>query len=373
MTRDAAPDAAPGAAPSAGSTLVVSSDLAALEREFVAAVRAAKGNDPVAPVLVVAGSHLQHVYLRRRLARALRAAANVRFVTLMDLAGELALPGGAAEAAGGRAAPPLPDGAHVPLLEQVIAEQRAPGRGHPGHRLAEASMVHAVAATLRDLREGGIAAPLVAAAAPRPWLRALAAIAAAYRQALAPFSDATATVEQAAAAAPAQTAAILQRCAPGARQVLIYGIYDVNALQLRMLARLVRAMPARMFLPWNAGAEQFAFAHQTVERLRQCGLRLVSLDAGPAARPAARPPRGVFLRRPPGGDRGDGAPRARRPGSGRAGGRNCHPAPHGPGLRRTDLRRAGPGRGAPLPLHRQAGAALSHRTGRPQPAAVALC
>ena len=291
--RDPAPDATPGTAPGAGSTLVVSSDLAALEREFVAAVRAAKGDDPVAPVLVVAGSHLQHVYLRRRLARALRAAANVRFVTLMDLAGELALPGGAAEAAGGRAAPPLPDGAHVPLLEQVIAEQRAPGRGHPGHRLAEASMVHAVAATLRDLREGGIAAPLVAAAAPRPWLRALAAIAAAYRQALAPFSDATATVEQAAAAAPAQTAAILQRCAPGARQVLIYGIYDVNALQLRMLARLVRAMPARMFLPWNAGAEQFAFAHQTVERLRQCGLRLVSLDAGPAAR-APRARRAVF-------------------------------------------------------------------------------
>ena len=92
--RDPAPDATPGTAPGAGSTLVVSSDLAALEREFVAAVRAAKGNDPVAPVLVVAGSHLQHVYLRRRLARALRAAANVRFVTLMDLAGELALPAG---------------------------------------------------------------------------------------------------------------------------------------------------------------------------------------------------------------------------------------------------------------------------------------
>lgn len=281
------------AAPGAGSTLVVSADLAALEREFVAAVRAAKRDDPVAPVLVVVGSHLQHVYLRRRLARALRAVANVRFVTLMDLAGELALPGGAAGTAGDRAALPLPDGAHVPLLEQVIADQRAPGRGHPGHRLAEASMVHAVAATLRDLREGGIAAPLVAAAAPRPWLQALAAIAAAYRETLAPFSDATGSVEQAAAAAPAQAAASLQRCAPGARQVLIYGIYDVNALQLRMLARLIRALPARMFLPWKAGAEQFAFAQQTVDRLRQCGLRLVSLDAGAAAR-APRAPRAVF-------------------------------------------------------------------------------
>ena len=199
-------------------TLEVSADLAALERAFVAAVRAAQADDPAAPVLVVVGSHLQHVYLRRRLARSLTAVANVRYATLLDLAGELALPDAEPIAATRRT--PLPDGVQVPLLEQVIAEQRAAGRGNPAYGLADASMVHAVAATLRDLREGGIDPALVPRAAPRPWLTALADMAAAYRRALAPFGDATGNLEQAAATAPEQAAATLQRFAPGIKQVL---------------------------------------------------------------------------------------------------------------------------------------------------------
>ena len=274
-----------------GGILTVGPGLAALERAFLAAVRAAKADDPVAPVLVVVGSHLQHVYLRRLLARSLTAVANVRFATLMDLAAELALPG-PAEPAAARSTP-LPDGAQVPLLEQVIAEQHAAGRGASASGLAEASMVHAVAATLRDLREGGIDAPLVGSASPRPWLRTLAAMADAYRKALAPFADATAYVEQAAAAAPEQAAATLQRFAPGAGQVLVYGIYDLNALQLRLLDLLARVLPARVFLPWSAAAEQFAFAQQTVERLQQRGLRLARLDPGAGAR-VPRAARAVF-------------------------------------------------------------------------------
>ena len=272
-------------------TITVSPDLAALERAFLAAVRAAKADDPVAPVLVAVGSHLQHVYLRRLLARSLTAVANVRFATLMDLAAELALPSPAVP--GGARPTPLPDGAQVPLLEQVIAEQHAAGRGASASGLAEASMVHAVAATMRDLREGGIDAPQVRAASPRPWLHALAAMAAAYRQALAPFADATAYLEQAAAAAPEPAAATLQRFAPGAGRVLIYGIYDLNALQFRMLDLLARVLPAQVFLPWSAAAEQFAFAQQTVERLQQCGLRLAPLDPAAGAR-VPRAARAVF-------------------------------------------------------------------------------
>ena len=356
----------------AGAILTTSADLGALQREFVANVRAVKAEDPLAPVLVVVGSHLQHIYLRRLLARKLTAVANVRFVTLMDLAGELSLPDGSAGTTGDRPPLPLPlpDGAHIPLLEQVIAEQRTPAHGTTG--LADTGMVHAVAATLRDLREGGIDGPLVRTASRRPWLRALAAMAAAYREALAPFSDTTRRTEQAASATPAQVAAAVQRMAPDTAQVLIYGIYDVNALQLRMLEGLARVLPARLFLPWSAAAEPFAFAQQTVDRLLQRGFRLLPLDDGPAPR-GPRATRAVFscadrqaeieetVRRvledlaagvPAGGDR--------------------RPAPHGPGLRRADLRRARSRRGAPLPLRRTAGAALHGRPGRPQPVATAL-
>ena len=279
----------------AGAILTTSADLGALEREFVAAVGTAKAEDPLAPVLVVVGSHLQHIYLRRLLARELTAVANVRFVTLMDLAGELSLPAGSAGTSGDLPplplSLPLPDGAHIPLLEQVIAEQRTPAHGTTG--LADAGMVHAVAATLRDLREGGIDGPPVRTASPRPWLRALAAMATAYRAALAPFSDTTRRTEQAAAATPPQVAAAVQRMAADTAQVLIYGVYDVNALQLRMLEGLARVLPARLFLPWSAAAEPFAFAQQTVDRLRRRGFRVQPLDDGPTPR-GPRATRAVF-------------------------------------------------------------------------------
>lgn len=267
-----------------GSTLLASADVARLEREFVSAVRTAKADDPAAAVLVVVGSHLQHIYLRRLLARSLTAVANVRFLTLMDLAGELALPGGTESADGTGTALPLPDGAHIPLLEQVIAERRSHGGRDRTGGLADAGMVHAVAATIRDLREGAIDPRLLGSASQRPWLRTLAAMVRAYQAVLAPFADATARVAEAAAATPARVAAAVKQVAPGTRRVLVYGVYDVNALQLGMLGALSQALPTRLFLPWNTNAEPFAFAAATIDRLRERGLRLRTLDTVPGAR-----------------------------------------------------------------------------------------
>src|SRR5438128_1431987 len=71
--------------------LYTSSSLGALETELVRQVWAVKERDALAPVTVVVGSNLQHIYLRRRLAEALGAVANVRFHTLLDLAGEIQL------------------------------------------------------------------------------------------------------------------------------------------------------------------------------------------------------------------------------------------------------------------------------------------
>ena len=287
--------AAPGADVPAhhGSAVVVSGDVAKLEREFVGAVRSAKADDPAAAVLVVVGSHLQHIYLRRLLARSLTAVANVRFLTLMDLAGELAPPDGAAVETGSTPALPLPDGAHVPLLEQVIVEHRSRAGGDRTHGLADTGMVHAAAATIRDLREGAVDPRLVASASQRPWLRTLAAMASAYQAVLAPFTDATRRVAEAAAATPAQAAGAVRHAAPGTRQILVYGIYDANALQLGMLTALSRALPTRLFLPWNTNAEPFAFASETIRRLRARGLRLQTLDTG-VATPKRHAARAVF-------------------------------------------------------------------------------
>ena len=273
-----------------GATVAVSPDLAALEGAFVAAVRTAKETDPVAPVLVVVGSHLQHLYLRRLLARSLSAVANVRFLSLMDLAGELSLAHTAAGISPTSPEPvPLPEGAHIPLLEQVIAQHRPRGGRGSNFGLADTSMVQAVAATLRDLREGCIEARHVAAGSRRPWLRDLVALADAHEAAMAPFIDGTRRVQDAAAATEPEVVLALQRSAPGAERVLVYGIYDVNALQLELLARLAEALPVLMFLPWQEAAEPFAFAGRTIARLCERGFRLTVLDDDGGT----RGPRGV--------------------------------------------------------------------------------
>ena len=268
---------------SAAGTVVVSADLAVLERAFVEAVRALKAGHVVKPVLVVVGSHLQHVYLRRRLARELTAVANVRFLTLMDLAGELSL---AHSPAGPR--PRLPEGAQVPLLEQVIARHRT--------GLGDVNLVHAIAALLRDLRQGGIDPQLLAAPPASAWMGDLAAIARAYRAALEPYVDRTRTLEEAAAAGEQEVAQVLgaapvvgtpTRIGDGsALAVLVYGVYHASALQLELLCTLGRVLPTTVYVPWRAGAEPFAFTSKLVERLGGRGFQLQ--DAGSSGRDAQR-------------------------------------------------------------------------------------
>ena len=259
-------------APIRAGTVVVSADLAVLERAFVEAVRALKAGHVVKPVLVVVGSHLQHVYLRRRLARELTAVANVRFLTLMDLAGEVSL---AHSSAGPR--PLLPEGAQVPLLEQVIARHRT--------GLGEVNLVHAIAALLRDLRQGGIDPQLLTAPPASAWMGDLAAIARAYRAALEPYVDRTRTLEEAAAAGEQEVAQVLGWDG-SALAVLVYGVYHTSALQLELLCTLGRVLPTTVYVPWRAGAEPFAFTAKLVERLGGRGFQLQ--DAGSSGRDAQR-------------------------------------------------------------------------------------
>lgn len=129
------------------NTIVTSPDLASLEAEFVGSVGRAKAADALAPLTIVVGSNLQHTYLRRRLARAYGAVANVRFLTLLDLAGEvhLAMPDDPAMR-------PLPPGSEA-LIVRVVTRRAGSGTGLP---IDVHGMAEAIAATVRDLREAGL-------------------------------------------------------------------------------------------------------------------------------------------------------------------------------------------------------------------------
>ena len=264
--------------PEGESELIVSGSLAALEARLVELVRAAKESDPLSSVTVVVGSNLQHIYLRRLLARSLGAVANVRFHTLLDLAGELYLARRSEELK------PLPDGAQVLLLEAVL-KRTLSRRTDIGADAA--GLPQALGGTLRELREGSVGSDRIEQIPERRrWLGELARLAAAHRRELAPFLDRTRLFEEASGASDQEASGTL-----ASGPVLVYGIYDLNALQLDVITKIARLRPLTMFVPWQEGSEPFAFATTTIERLRRSGFE-VSRVEGTA--PATRSERKIF-------------------------------------------------------------------------------
>ena len=103
-----------------------SPSLELLERAFIDHVAAAKSSDPLAQVTVLVGSNLQHIYLRRHLARELGAVANVRFLTLLDLAGQIYLVLPETEPL-----QPLPEGGDALLLRGILRDNGLGGLDSP--------------------------------------------------------------------------------------------------------------------------------------------------------------------------------------------------------------------------------------------------
>lgn len=251
-----------GSAPNLVASVVRSSSLDALEDEFVRQIEQARRAGPVSPITVIVGSNLQHIYLRRLLARRLRAITNIRFVTLLDLAGEISM----RLTSDARRA--LPDGAEGFLVEGAAADAgvaRVLGLDVPGMR-------DALAATIRDAREGKLTSDDLMVEGADERTRAVGAALGRYKQLIAPFRDRTALFETALAA---DTTAIDDALAQG--PVFVYGAYDLNALQRRLIALIATARDVCVLVPHTDG-EAFAFATPTVEGLRAVGFQLRELE-----------------------------------------------------------------------------------------------
>ena len=250
-------------------TVLARGGLGALEYELVAQVGAEKqANGPLAPLTIITGSHLQHIYLRRLLARARGSLLNIRFLTVLDAAVSV---DAVAQAAGGRAsaergpAPSLPDAIHPLLVEWLLAQEVAADEGPA----TVAHMPIALTASLRAMREGGVPPHAPAAISGRRWLRQLAALAHRYQAQLRQFDDRTAAFEQVSDAPPTALDAALP-----AGPVIVYGIYDANALQLRLLVRIAEVRSVCLFLLWRREQDALGFAGGMLERLRSCGFRV---------------------------------------------------------------------------------------------------
>jgi hypothetical protein len=88
--------------PAVAHELNVSASEEILARRLLADVRVGREDDPLGAAVVAVRSNLVGIQLSRRLAREAGAFANVRFLTLWDLAGLLAGPGAGLPAGGER-------------------------------------------------------------------------------------------------------------------------------------------------------------------------------------------------------------------------------------------------------------------------------
>lgn len=127
-----------------------------------------------------------------------------------------------------------------------------------------------MAATIRDLREAMVAPEsLEAAQIPSEKRQALAQVYRAFREKTRGFWDRTGLTETAAVT----PTAVLETALPKA-PVFVYGIYDLNKLQLRMIERVAASRDVTVFVLWQEGSQSLQFAHDLVQRLLSLGFEL---------------------------------------------------------------------------------------------------
>ena len=209
--------------------------------ERLTALLGALQRDPLQRVNVLTGSNLQRIAFRRRLAEALGATANVRFFTPIDLAVAIR------RFSASPSRQPLPDGAEAILLDGILADLHREGRLRrldPGvHGVDEA-----VAGSLTDLREGAVGAREYARALRReddPKLHDLAAIYGEFDTAMATLSDRSSLYEDALDPRVPDAAV---REALGDAPLVVIGLYDAPAVQVRLLARCADVADVRVVL-----------------------------------------------------------------------------------------------------------------------------
>ena len=253
---------------------------AALEKRLFEEIGRLQADDPLTPVAILVGSNLLASYLRVRMAREGRAAANLRFYTFLDLATRLAEP------AAGRATRKarLPHLGGSLLLENILAENPspvfAPVSSFTGFK-------DAVLDTFRDLRDAGIGPRALDEGARqcarfdtdrRDHLSGLADIYRRFREKAELFQD----VDDDFRAAAANAGTLAPACL-GSPVLLVYGIYDVTGQQTDLLARLKAALELRYFVPFiNDEVSAFArpFIHARESELGVAAERLA--EAFPA-------------------------------------------------------------------------------------------
>ena len=254
-----------------------------MEEALWRAIGQVRGSEPLAPILVVVPTNLLRRHLT--LAGAERGGFfNIRFLTLIDLAARL----GAADLAEEGLAP-LPTLADEVIARAVCASEE-PGYFGP---IAHLGGFHrALLETIADLKEWGASPQALRAAAdrlrkPNPALAGkladLARLWSAYEGRLrgAGLYDDCDLVAAGADAAP-NSGWLDQAVA-----VFVYGFYDLNPLQRRLVAATLEGRRGEVLFPYEATAA-FEFARPTLQWFQSLGFEVIEEPADEALAPFQR-------------------------------------------------------------------------------------
>lgn len=249
-------------------------DFATLEEALAAEVREASSRDPLPGIDLLAGSNILRSHLRRSLARRLGGIIDLRTLTVADLAGLVE------DLDGSAAPPPLPPLAARILVDEALRDGIPDG--FAGIR-GTAGFADALLGAFTDLSEGGCsadAARLLLEGGGRRFpgrVRSVLELFAGYRERIGEAGgDIHDRIRRAAEAAP--------RAMRG-RRLFVYGFYDFNEMQWRLVRAAAEGADTVFFIPWD-DSEPFRFAASLVDLLRRGGFEMREAPAADAPPPA---------------------------------------------------------------------------------------
>ena len=232
-----------------------------LEKAFLSFLNQRKKEDPFSPLVGLVGSNLLGLYLGRLLAQGGLDHLNIRFLTFIDLARDLAFESFAREKR--RPFPPFGEWVSIAgLTEQIQTDGYFyPVAGRRGFQ-------RALEATFRDLSDGGIQE------LPLTGDRKIRELNHLYRSYRSPidrefFDD---------------SALFFRACCEGFRfpeifgchELAVYGFYDFTEGQRRLLKSLSNLLAVRVFMPWRE-TQGFAYASPTLQWFEEAGFEIKAL------------------------------------------------------------------------------------------------
>lgn len=226
-----------------------------LEEEFIRCVKERKALDPISPVLVLVGSNLLRIYLQRLLLLNGFPHANVRFLTFIDLARQLALP-----ALMEQGKYPLPLGGELVIVDGLASRLNKESYFYPLRE--RRGFRRALLATFLDLWDSGLPA------IPLKEEKKLAELDDLYLTFRSQITKNFFSEVELLSQASRYVADFPEKW--GVQELLVYGFYDFTENQKRLLEACAQHLKIIAFMPWRKNPG-FDYAGPTYRWFRGLG------------------------------------------------------------------------------------------------------